>query len=253
MLKTAAKTGTAKKLRALSFPIAAKTGTAGTKSGNSDAYALSFTSSDCVGVWMGNADNSPTDITGGGLPCNVALKINEYLYQTATPDDFPRPAGIVNAKLDKTEYYASHNMILADDCAPTDCLYREIFKKEALPRVKSDKYSHPSISVPSLSYSDGKVTINFEEGAPDGYLYLIDRYDYVTHTIVYSGEYTAAFTDEDLQDGKTYLYTVTPVYHDVKGKSVLLPAVTTKNDKAELIGIQPTEPPDIVNKDWWNY
>ena len=79
MLRSTAKNGTAKKLRSLPFSIAAKTGTVGTQKGNTDAYALSYTSKDCVAVWLGNADNRYIEYTGGGLPCNYLLKINEKL------------------------------------------------------------------------------------------------------------------------------------------------------------------------------
>lgn len=93
MLKTAAKEGTAKKLRTLPFPIAAKTGTGGTKNGNNDAYTLSYTTEDCVGVWLGYADNSPMDITGGGIPCNIALKIKRIPLQKPLPRRFPKTFG----------------------------------------------------------------------------------------------------------------------------------------------------------------
>lgn len=253
MLKTAATTGTAKKLRVLPFPIAAKTGTSGTANGNRDAYSLSFTTKDCVGVWMGNADNAPADITGGGLPSNVVLKINEFLYRTNAPEDFPRPEGIVEAQIDKTEYYVSHNIMLADDCAPADSRFKEIFKKSALPNAKSDRFSHPTLPVPDISCENGVVTIRFQKGTSDIYDYRIDRYDYVTHNTVYSGKYTPIFTDETLESGKTYVYTVTPLYKDHVGKSVELPAVTTKAESGEAIPVEPEIPPDIVNKDWWNY
>lgn len=46
MMKTAVKTGTAKKLRSLPFDISAKTGTSGTEKGNTDAYAVSCTTAD---------------------------------------------------------------------------------------------------------------------------------------------------------------------------------------------------------------
>ena len=252
MLKTAAQSGTAKKLRPLALPIAAKTGTSGTKSGNTDAYALSYTTEDCVGVWLGNADNSPMDITGGGLPCNIALKINEYLYSTHAPSDFVKPDGIESVTLDKAEYYATHNIMLADDDTPVEKRFSEIFKKSALPSVKSERFSHPSISAPSLSYENGRVVIRFKEGTPDYYEYLIDRFDSVTHTTVYSGKYIESFTDEKLKAGKTYVYTVTPVYKNKKGQPISLPAVTTKAD-GSLHPVVPDTPPDIVEKDWWNY
>lgn len=253
MLKTAAETGTAKKLRSLPFPIAAKTGTGGTKNGNRDAYALSYTTKDCVGVWLGNADNTPTDITGGGLPANIVLKINEYLYRNTPPDDFSRPSGIVSANLDKTEYYNAHNMILADDLSPVGYRFSELFKKSALPAVKSDKFTHPAISAPSLSYENEQVAIRLKPGAPDAYEYVIDRFDSVAHTTVYSGKFKEIFIDENLEPGKTYVYTVTPVYGNVKGKGVSLPAVTTKKADDELIPVVPDTPPPITQKDWWNY
>ena len=253
MLKTAAKTGTAKKLRSLPFPVAAKTGTSGTEKGNSDAYALSYTTSDCVGVWLGNADNALTDITGGGLPANVLLKINEYLHRNSLPEDFPRPAGIEKAELDKAEYYATHNMILADENAPVNSRFSELFKKSAFPAARSDKYSHPATSAPTLKYEDGKVVIRLKAGAPEEYEYLIDRFDSVTHNTVYSGKFTDTFSDDKLENGKTYVYTITPVYKGTKGKSISLPAVTTKNAEGDLRPVVPDTPPEIVGKDWWNY
>ena len=99
MLQTTAQTGTAKKLRTLPFPIAGKTGTVGTKKGNTDAYSLGYTTKDLVAVWMGNANNTPIPHTGGGLPTNFVLNIHEYLYnyyQTKKIPlcDFKKPEGI---------------------------------------------------------------------------------------------------------------------------------------------------------------
>ena len=249
MLKTAAQSGTAKKLRTLSFPIAAKTGTSGTDLGNTDAYALSYTTSDVAGVWLGNADNSLTDITGGGLPANILLKINKYLYRTYTPEDFARPAGIERAELDRNEYYDTHNIVLADENAPVEARIAELFKKTALPAARSESYSHPAISPPVLTCEDGKVIIRFRKGAPSEYEYHIDRFDSVTHTTVYRGKYTEVFTDDTLEHGKTYIYTVTPVYRETKGEQIVLPAVTTNEYRPAV----PDVPPDIVDKKWWEY
>ncbi len=255
MLKTAAKTGTAKKLRSLPFPIAAKTGTGGTKNGNTDAYALSYTTRDCVGVWLGNADNTLTEITGGGLPANVALKINEYLYRDRAPEDFKRPEGVENASLDKTEYEAAHNITLADENAPVECRFSELFKKSALPSTRSQSYTRPAISPPVLFYENGKVTIRFKAGAPEAYEYTVDRFDSVRHTTVYAGNYTELVVDEGLESGKNYVYTVTPSYKGIKGKEIVLPTVTTKGGDGSggLRPVVPDTPPEIVEKDWWNY
>ncbi|MFQ9739300.1 MAG: hypothetical protein ACLR06_17520 [Christensenellaceae bacterium] len=84
------------------------------------------------------------DITGGGLPCNIALKINEYLYSTHAPSDFVKPDGIESVTLDKAEYYATHNIMLADDDTPVEKRFSEIFKKApSLPLNRKDFPTRP--------------------------------------------------------------------------------------------------------------
>ena len=253
MLQTAAKTGTAKKLRSLPFNVAAKTGTVGTSKGNTDAYALSYNTEDCVGVWLGNADNAFIDCTGGGLPCNFVLHIYEYLYKTYQEQNrpvgnFPIPSGVVRVALDKPTYYDTHNLILADDLAPIDQRFSEWFKKQAAPTKKSDIFSNPTIISPVLQYSDGKVTITFDKTLPTFYQYKIDRYDYVTHNTVYLGEFIESFTDENVDGNKNYIYTVTPIYKEIEGTPVTLPTVTTKAGEPP-----PTSDREILEKNWWEY
>lgn len=253
MLKTAAQSGTAKKLRALPFPVAAKTGTGGVKDGNTDAYTLSFTTEDCVGVWLGNADNSLNPVTGGGLPANIALAVNEFLYADHAPSDFSKPDGVVRAALDKNEYYDRHSMVLADELAPASFRFFEIFAAPFLPATRSEKFTNPSISKPSVQFSGGKVIIRFPD-APEYYAYHIDRYDYVTHNTVYEGGKTDEFIDEDVKKGKRYVYTVTPIYQKQRGKPIVLPAVTTEdNDSGNLIPVVPDAPPIIIDEEWWTY
>lgn len=251
MLKTAAKSGTAKKLRALPFEVAAKTGTVGTKSGNTDAYALSYTTRDLVAVWLGNADNSAIEYTGGGMPCNFLLSINEYLceqYKKEGSDipNFTIPNGIKKVTLDKTSYYDTHNILLADDFAPSEYRFEELFKTKALPSKKSDFFSNPSISPPTLQLKNNKVLISFDRYCPTIYTYKIDRYDYATHTTVYHGDYIDTFTDDDLQKNKKYIYTVTPIYNGRMGTSITLPIVNT-SPSSELNN------EEILDKNWWEY
>lgn len=251
MLQTAAKTGTAKKLSTLPFSIAAKTGTGGDETGNVDAYTVSYTPQHVVGVWMGNADGSKMHVTGGGAPCNAAADINRFLYLNAPPKPFTLPPSVKRLRLDKTEYYDKHNILLADDLAPPIYTLSELFSTRALPVQKSDKFTNPHIISPILRYEEGKVHITFPD-APAFYEYIIDRYDYVTHTTVFSGKYQGDFTDGNLEKNKDYLYSVTPVFQGRKGTPIPLPTVTTKSDGDDLIPVLPTPPPDIVDKDWWN-
>lgn len=251
VLKGTAENGTAKKLRGLPFDIAAKTGTVGSKSGNTDAYALSFTARDCAAVWLGNADNTKIEYTGGGLPCDYLRRINEYLYEKYTQKGqsvhaFPVPKNVVRVTLDKLSYYDTHTLELADDIAPITHRFTELFKADNAPKIQSKRFSNPSIVSPTISVEKGVISIVLDKRSPAFYKYKIEKYDYVTHNTVYFGDYLPTFTDTDVQMNKSYIYTITPIYKGRLGTAVVLPAVTTKS------GSPPPENP-ILDKDWWDY
>ena len=250
MLRTTAQTGTAKKLRNLPFQIAAKTGTAGTTNGNTDAYALSYTTRDTVGVWLGNATGEFISHTGGGLPCNFLLEINERLQNFyPTPiSNFPVPKNVKAVRLDKISYYDTHTLSLADELAPEEYTFIECFKKSAIPLKTSDLFSNPSITPPSLRYQNGKVVITFDDRLSKLYRYKIERYDYATHNTLYVGEYIKQFTDENVLENKNYVYSVIPLFNDRQGKAIILPTVSTKAGEAP-----PTSDKEILEKDWWDY
>ena len=118
----------------------------------------------------------------------------------------------------------------------------------AIPLNKSDSVSNPSIAAPGVKVENGKVIIQFDSHFPRYYTYKIERYDYATHTTVYEGEYLPTFTDENISDGKKYIYTVTPIYKDNVGKTISLPSVST----AQGTHPPPEETP-ILGKEWWEY
>ena len=251
MLKTAAKTGTAKKLRSLPFEIAAKTGTVGTDNGNTDAYALSYTTRDCVGVWLGNADNRPIPYTGGGLPCNILLKINEclnsfYAKRNEKIDPFSKPKSIMSIDLDKPSYYDTHTILLADELAPKEYTFTELFKNSVIPLNKSTSFTFPQVNTPTLKVVGNQINITFDSTFPTYYAYTIDRYDYVTHTTVYQGGYTPFFSDTIDGTDKTYVYTVTPSFQGRMGKPITLPSVSTKQGES-------LRDKEILQKEWWEY
>ena len=251
MLQTAAKTGTAKKLRTLPFSVAAKTGTAGTANGNTDAYALGYTTKHLAAVWLGNKDNSLMQITGGGLPCNYLLEIFNSLqpqYQDGNKSayEFPKPQGVESVPLDKTSYYDTHTILLADDNAPASHVFYELFKKNAIPLNKSTIFSYPQINQPTLSLKNNSVRIVFPKNCPDFYEYEITRScdDYASHTTLYKGGYISSFCDENLKEGKTYRYFVTPFYRDIRGQCYPLPSVYIEEQPSE-------QDKKIIQKKWW--
>ncbi len=253
ILKGVAQKGTAKKLRALPFALAAKTGTVGTKNGNTDAYALSYTPLDCAAVWLGNADNSKIDYTGGGAPCSILSSVNKALYALYQKNgqsipDFSQSKNVRKIDLDKTAYYDTHTLCLADKYAPESERFSELFKKSAIPLNTSTSFSNPTIIPPELTLCDGAVKITFDKHSPTYYTYKIDRYDYVTHTTVYEGEFIPIFTDQTLSENKNYVYTIIPIYKENIGKPIVLPTVTTKSGEPPKLNDR-----EILSKNWWEY
>ncbi len=254
MLKSTTKSGTAKKMRNLPFEIAAKTGTVGTDNGNTDAYTISYTSKDCVAVWLGNATNDKIPYTGGGLPCNYALKINEYLYnayikkkQNIPP--FMKSSNIVNVSLDKSAYYDTHTILLADEQSPPTYRFNELFKKSNIPLNKSDIFSSPSIVTPNISVKENAVTLTFDPHSPSFYEYQIIRKESESNqsTILYHGPFTPSFSDNALQSNKVYIYTVIPIFKNNTGKPIILPSISTKD------GLFSKKEEKILEENWWDY
>lgn len=251
MLKSTAKTGTAKKLRSFPFDISAKTGTVGTTKGNTDAYALSYTTLDTACVWLGNADNRYIPHTGGGAPCNLLLEINKALqenYQNKkiTIPAFEKPKDILCVKLDKASYYDTHTLSLADDLAPENFVFEELFKKSAIPLTKSTFFTSPTIFTPEIKVKNGVVCILFDKRFPSEYTYEISRNDYTTHTTLYQGKLQSIFEDTTVKTGKSYQYQVTPYYGKQKGKTVILPSVYIPEKLSK-------EENKMIENKWWEY
>lgn len=252
MLKSTVKNGTAKRLRSLPFDVAAKTGTVGTQKGNTDAYALSYTTKDCAAVWLGNADNSKINCTGGGVPCSLLYEINQSLFELYKAkgmniDDFQTPKNVVLAELDKPTYYDTHTLLLADENSPSSYRISELFKKSAIPLNKSTSFSNPSIPMPTITAQNNTVSIFFEDSLPKYYTYKIERYDYASHTTLYEGKLIKTFTDDTLADGNVYVYTVTPMFNGIKGTTLTLPSVSVEVGEKAEIGHD-----KILSKDWWD-
>ena len=234
MLHTAATEGTAKKLRTLPYFVSAKTGTGGTEKGNTDAYAMGYTSEHTLGVWLGNSDNSPILATGGGEPANELYALFKALYRERTPEAFVRPEGIVEAALDREEYENRHRLVLADPAAPAALTKKELFSAAHLPQTVSDRFSMPRIETPHIFVKNGVVCIR---------LCLTQYYDYEVkregggeNKVIYRGKWREILSDSGVRPGVCYTYTVTPFYGERAGEAVKLPSVR----------IEETPP-----KDWW--
>ena len=235
MLHTAATEGTAKKLRTLPYFVSAKTGTGGTEKGNTDAYAMGYTSEHTLGVWLGNSDNSPISATGGGEPANELYALFKALYRERTPEAFVRPEGVVEAALDREEYENRHRLVLADPAAPAALTKKELFSAAHLPQAVSDRFSMPRIETPHIFVKNGVVCIR---------LCLTQYYDYEVkregggeNKVIYRGKWRETVCDGSVRAGVRYTYTVTPFYGEKAGESAVLPSV--RLDEGQL------------PEDWW--
>lgn len=153
MMQSTVISGTAKKLSFCDIPLYAKTGTVGSKEGNTDAYSISYNTNYTLGVWFGNSDNSllSNSTTGGNQPTIHAANIWSEIYKDKTPPDYIKKSDDVEEILiDSISYNDDKVIVLADDLCPKRYALKTLFKKSAIPKVKSDRFSHPKIKEPKL-------------------------------------------------------------------------------------------------------
>lgn len=240
------KSGTAKKLSSLGYEIASKTGTCGNADGNTDAYAVGYTGEHCASVWLGDKNNKKLNITGGGNSAEYLKELFQFIYDGRIPADLDKESGTATVEIDAEEYYTNNKIILKDDLSPTlnNLKIKVLFKNP--PKEKSNKFTSPSIKMPSVSVSNSSVIIKLCQ--TKYYAYLIKRYKNNQFDTIYDGKWQETITDEP-QEGK-YVYSVTPYYtygeNKTFGKEIFLPNVIIGSDN------QKVTIPDIVNKEWYN-
>ncbi len=170
MLKTCAKSGTGRKLSDTKFEVATKTGTVG-NSKNTNAYNISYTTSDVVGIWLGNADNSPIDYVGGGLPTDIMKLYLNGIYKDKTVKPFSMPNSVDKENIDTLSLNNEHIVYKANNYIPQRYITTEIFSRFNPPKEKSTKFI--SVSPPHLygKVENGKAVLSFD--AQDYLIYEI--------------------------------------------------------------------------------
>ena len=240
-----AKTGTAKKLKDLPIDIACKTGTSGNKDGNTDAYAVGYTSEHVFGVWLGDKDNARLTVTGGTDCCAILKQILEEIYSGKTCLPLDIESGTQRIEIDREEYENNDKVILCDALCPK--LNRLAVKclNDNLPKETSTRFSSPKISKPDVIVKNNQVCISLCQ--TKYYLYLIKRYKNGNYNIIYDGLWQKDISDEP-SDGD-YKYSVTPYFvsgnDKFYGEEIFLPQVIIRHEQSEY------EVPDIVYKDWY--
>lgn len=241
MLMQTTNTGTAKKLKNLSYDLAAKTGTCGDDSGNTDAYAIGYTSRHTICVWLGDRNNTRTDITGGGQCCNILKDLLTELYNSQTPPDIETSAGTTEIYIDRQDYESSGKIIIADTISPALNKLKVKCLSNNLPEEISTKFTCPTITHPEITVADNIVSISLCK--TQYYSYIIKR----DNEVIYDGDYREKIHDTP-EEGR-HTYTVTPYYSfngkKYSGKEIVLNQVNVSTGQPSY------SPPPITQKEWY--
>lgn len=147
ILQNTAKNGTSRKLSTITnTEIASKTGTVGKKnaSGNTDAYNISFTPTEAVGVWYGSLSNTPTKIAGGNQPTEVVKQYVSSQHYDKTAFDVP--SSVTEIQIDSIEKDKNHKLTLASLYTPARYTETHLFSRFNMPSEISQNFvEHPKI------------------------------------------------------------------------------------------------------------
>lgn len=160
VLKSCAKSGTAKKLNRISGEIAAKTGTNGDGNGNTDAWCVSYTPCVTTCVWYGSTGKNKmsASVTGGGMPASVSARMYSAMPSSSF-GNFTAPDGVFYADIDTYSYDNYHLLELAGENTPYEYRRAALFSERFIPAV-SARFDRPLPEDFNVRYGDGEVVIS---------------------------------------------------------------------------------------------
>ena len=164
MLLKTAQSGTAKKLSAIPYEIAAKTGTVSASNGkNSDAWCVSYTTDRTVCTWYGGSDYSDEqsfDTTGGGIPTLLTANIYRAM-KNPQKTCFSIPESVIELEIDTYARNRDNVLYLANYNTPLEYRKKYYFSVTNCPRECSPYFivENPQLSV---QIEDDYVELSFE-------------------------------------------------------------------------------------------
>ncbi len=245
ILESTVKNGTARKLNNANSKLYAKTGTVGSSSGNTDAYAISYNNDLILGTWVGNKSNTLLDnsITGGGISARISRTIWDNIYkEKINSGQIPLSNSVSEIYIDKIAYDKNGQIILADKIAPLNTKTKILVKNNNIPKLVSSRYSSPEIKMPQISVNNNQIYILL--CLPQYYDALIYREENGRKMLVYDtkNKNKEYFIDNKIKSDIVYSYSVIPYYND-NGKCYYGKEITLKKIKSPTIN---------VDDDWWN-
>lgn len=248
MLMETTKSGTAKILKNMPYDIAAKTGTCGNESGNTDAYSVCYTSNHTVGVWLGDKDNKRLNITGGNQGCKISQQILNKLYEKSRPEKLETDKGTKTAEIDAELYYDLNKTEIADKFSPKFNIIKIKTLETNFPRDISTRFEKPTIVKPKISLENN--TVNIELCHTKYYSYVINRLNSGKNETIYDGKWQNSISDSP--PSGVCVYSVLPYYYDGKtrhfGESISLPPINISGGGKKI----QVKIPDIAKNDWYN-
>lgn len=201
MLKETVESGTAKKLANVGFEVAAKTGTVGTKTGNSEAILCGYTSKDSFVFWCADETAKSNGLTGGNQPATIAKSFLQNYY-SVKPRNFTIPENVIQLNVDSNELYQNQLLVQSDEGAKnTEAFY---FAKSNTPNRKSTKADISNYPL-LLTYSADCVEIRVNNYAklPHGYETAVYKVSDGKESLL---SYAEKCVDYDVAGGNTCVY-----------------------------------------------
>ncbi len=163
MLKTCAKSGTAKRLNDLPFEVASKTGTAQINGKNTDLWNIAYTTEHLLVSWCGDATSKGLDgnFSSSFYPTMINKNILQSVYSTHKPSNFVLNENIVKKAIDNIEYNTNHTVCLAPQNALDRYTIYDLFKVNNLPNNVSPTYQAPEFNLTAeLTTKGAKLNMN---------------------------------------------------------------------------------------------
>lgn len=224
MLRDTVVNGTSKKLNLQNTYIAAKTGTVGVlnnkENKNSDAWNISYTKENVLGIWFGSTNNLYLDktITGGNTPTILAQSIYKQT-NLGKNNDFDVPDSVTEVDLNLLEYSNNQKVLLADANTPDRYKFKSFFANTNIPKEKSDMFDTIDKFEIKANIKDNEVKLFFKAKKHLWYEIKKQTEDNVeTITIVSNKNEDICIYDKNIKQGNFYTYFVVAHYNDILGK-----------------------------------
>lgn len=166
MLKTAAKTGSAKALKTAGMPVAGKTGTVSEADGKGtrDIWTAAYTPEVAAVVWMGfdNPDAKhtlPSSEGGSGYPARLCAAFLKSVSGALSGRDFARPDTVKAALVDRLALEQEHKALLTTGNTPAEYTVEELFHAADVPQAVSENWSPPKPADLQLLTGPGETPV----------------------------------------------------------------------------------------------